>query len=201
LRILFNWVGAKLGDHLEIWDTEWGYSSADALKGAPSNGHIEAARRRQAVLAVREILTVFAVGLPLAVWYDLRDDGPDAANPEDNYGLLDSDGNEKPAMKAVRTLMNSVRGRKYNGMIQETPTGMHALRLEGSTDTIAIVWTDRPGGHQTMEYTKKDLTSATGLLGDVVQSKNVNSGEARVDIDESAGPIYLTWKASAGAVH
>ena len=107
---LRDWVARALGERIEIWDTEWGYSSADAPQDAPSNGHTDAGRRRQAALAVREILTVWTLGLPLAAWYDLRDDGPDPANPEDNYGLLDSSGNEKLAMKAVRTLMGVIGG-------------------------------------------------------------------------------------------
>jgi hypothetical protein len=195
LGILRDWVAANLGNQIETWDTEWGYSSANAPKEAPSNGHTPAGRRRQAELAVREILTVWAVGLPLAVLYDLRDDGPDPANPEQNYGLLDSNGNEKPAMQAIRTLMNIVKGRKYAGMVQETPVGIHAMRLEGSTDTVLIVWTDQARGHRTVEYTNHDLISATGLMGGPVQSKDTPSGEARLNLDSAEGPIYLTWSA------
>jgi hypothetical protein len=197
LEMLREWVAHSLGKQIEIWDTEWGYSSANAPKDAPSNGHTEEGRRRQAGLAVRELLTVWAVGLPVAVWYDLRDDGADPANPEHNYGLLDSTGNEKPAMKAIRTLMDAVSGRKYAGMIQETPVGIHAMRLDGPTDTIFIVWTDRPGDRRTIEYAKHDLMSATDLMGNAVKSKNRPSGQARVEIDDAAGPIYLRWPAGS----
>jgi hypothetical protein len=202
LGMLREWVARALGEQIEIWDTEWGYSSANAPKDAPSNGHTEEGRRRQAGLAVRELLTVWAVGLPVAVWYDLRDDGPDSANPEHNYGLLDSSGNEKPAMKAIRTLTGAVRGRKYVGMIQEAPAGIHAMRLDGSMDTIFIVWTDRPGDRRTIEYAKHDLMSATDLMGNAVKSKDRPSGQARVEIDDAAGPIYLRWPAgSRGMLH
>ncbi len=61
LAALRDWVTRALGDRIEIWDTEWGYSSADAVKDAPSNGHAEATRRRKAGLAVRELLTTWAV--------------------------------------------------------------------------------------------------------------------------------------------
>jgi hypothetical protein len=190
LAILRDWAARAFGDRIEIWDTEWGYSSADAPKEAPSNGHSDAGRRRQASLAIREVLTVWAVGLPLAVWYDLRDDGPDTANPEHNYGLLDSSGNEKPAMAAMRTLMSVASSRKYAGMVQETPAGIHAIRLDGSADTMLIVWTDQPSGRRTIEFTKQDLNSATDLMGKAVKSKD-KSGQARVEIDAAAGPIYL----------
>ncbi len=197
LGMLREWVARVLGDQIEIWDTEWGYSSANAPKDAPSNGHTEEGRRLQAGLAVRELLTAWAVGLPVAVWYDLRDDGPDSANPEHNYGLLDSSGNEKPAMKAIRTLTGAATGHKFVGMIQEMPAGMHAMRLDGSTDTIFIVWTDRPGERRTIEYAKHDLLSATDLMGNAVKSKDRPAGQARAEIDDSAGPIYLRWPAGS----
>ena len=193
LGMLRDWVERAFGERLEVWDTEWGYSSADALKGTPSNGHAEGGRRRQAALAIREILTLWTAGLPLAVWYDLRDDGPDPANPDHNYGLLDSNGNEKPAMKAVRTLMSAVGGRNYAGMIRETPAGIHAMRLDGSTDMIFIVWTDRPGGRRTVEYPKHNLIGATDWMGTSIKSKDRPSGQARAELDEAAGPIYLCW--------
>jgi len=192
LALLRDWAARTLGARIEIWDTEWGYSSANAPKEAPSNGHTEAGRRRQAVLAVRELLTVWTVGFPLAVWYDLRDDGPDPANPEHNYGLLDASGNEKPALLAIRTLMEAVRGRNYAGMVQETPAGMHAIRLDGPAGAIFVVWNDRPD-RRPVEYPKQDLISVTDWMGHTVKSKNRPAGQARVEIDDSAGPIYLHW--------
>jgi hypothetical protein len=184
LSILRDWAG----EHLEIWDTEWGYSSANAPKEAPSNGHTEAGRRLQASLAVRELLTVWTVGLPLAVWYDMRDDGTDPSNQEHNYGLLDSNGNEKPALKAIRTLTGAVSGLKYAGMIPETPAGIHAMKLEGTADTILIVWTDQPEGRRKIEFPKSNLTSVTDVMGNPVKQKN-----GRLEIDAGSGPIYLHY--------
>lgn len=193
LALFREWALRALGERIEIWNTEWGYSSANAPREAPSNGHTEAGRRRQAVLAVREMLTVWTVGFPLAVWYDLRDDGPDPANPEHNYGLLDSTGKEKPAMKAIRTLTGTVKDRGFAGMLQETPAGIHAMRLDGTSDTIFIVWNDQPGERRPVEYDRRNLISATDLMGNPVKTKDGHSGQARVDIDETTGPIYLRW--------
>ena len=194
-----DWIARSLGERIELWDTEWGYSSADYPKAAPSNGHSDEGRGRQASLAVREILTVWAVGFPLAVWYDLRDNGPDPANPEQNFGLLDSSGNEKPAMQAVRNLTTLLNGRKYAGMIRETPPGIHAMRLDGSGDTLAIVWTDQASGGRTVEFTKQDLISASDLFGRAIRWKDRPSDRARVQIDADRGPIYLRWAARSPA--
>jgi hypothetical protein len=198
LVFLRDKVARRAGPHLEIWDTEWGYSSSASSEGVHPNGHDPASRMRQAELAVREILTVVAVDLPLAVWYDLRDDGPDGANPEQNYGLLDSEGEEKPAMQAIRRLLASVRGYKYAGLIQETPAGMHAMRFEGTADTKIIVWTDQAGVPQTVEYPEHDLISASGLMGEILRSKHGHGGMMRVNLNEGAGPIYLTFRTGSG---
>jgi hypothetical protein len=193
LETLRDWASHTFGARLEIWDTEWGYSSASAPSGDRTNGHNEEGRRRQAVLAVREILTVWPVGFPLACLYDLKDDGPDASNPEHNYGLLDSSGEDKPAMKAVRTLLSTAGARKYAGMLRETPAGIHALRLDGATDTVLIVWTDHPDDRRKIEFPKQGLISATDLMGESLKLKNGSSGQARVEIDAPGGPIYLVW--------
>jgi hypothetical protein len=187
-------VALAYGDRIEVWDTEWGYPSSNAPRDAPSNGHTAAGRRRQACLAVRELLTVWALGFPVAVWYDLRDDGADPANPEQNYGLLDSAGNEKPALIAVRTLTGAAANRNYAGMVAGAPPGIHAMRLDGAGDTMLIVWTDRPGARVTVDYPTHNLLSAADMLGDPLKSKERPNGQAQVELDEAAGPIYLLWR-------
>ena len=78
-------------------------------------------------------------------------------------------------------------------MIREMPPGVHAMRLDGPTDTVLIVWTSQPDGRRTIEYTKRDLIAATDLTGEAIRFKNKSSGQARVEIDAASGPIYLRW--------
>jgi hypothetical protein len=190
---LREWMARALGERVEIWDTEWGYSSADLPKEAPSNGHSETGRKHQAALAVRELLTVWNLGLPLAVYYDLRDDGDDAANQEHNYGLLDAKGNEKPALVAVRNLMSAAHGRSYAGMLQAVPAGIHAMRLDGAADRLFILWTDQPAGRRKIEFPKRDLVSANDIFGKALKQKNGPAETARAEIDALMGPVYLTY--------
>jgi hypothetical protein len=187
-----EWARQSFGERLEIWDTEWGYSSTNSIEGAPGNGHDDEGRLRQARLAVRELLTVWNIGFPLGVWYDLQDDGLDAGNPEQNYGLLEANGTAKPAMQAVRTVMTAVSGRRYAGVIQRAPSGLHAMRFDGQTDVLFIVWNDKK--RQTIRYTKTNLVSVTGLMGNRVELTADSSSEAQMEIDEESGPVYLLWK-------
>jgi hypothetical protein len=201
LEKLRQWARQSFGERLEIWDTEWGYSSANSTDWALGNGHGTEERQRQVRLAVREILMVWSVEFPVGVWYDLQDDGADAGNPEQNYGLLDANGAPKPALQAVRTVMTAVRGRRYVGMIQRTPSGMHAMRFDGPADVLFIVWNDKAGKRQTIRYTKDNLISVTGLMGNTVDLNADSSREAQMEIDEASGPIYLLWKHAAASAH
>jgi len=194
LEKLREWARQSFGERLEIWDTEWGYSSTNSTESARGNGYSDEGRLRQARLAVREMLTVWSVEFPLGVWYDLQDDGADAGNPEQNYGLLDRNGAAKPAMQAMRTVMTAVRGRRYAGMVQHAPSGMYAMRFDGQEDVLFIVWSDRAGKPQTIQYTKDNLVSSIGLMGNTVEPKADSGREAQMEVDEASGPIYLLWR-------
>lgn len=80
-------------------------------------------------------------------------------------------------------------------MIQEPAAGMHAMRFEGLTDRMLIVWTDQPLGRRTIECAKESLVSITGVLGDAIKSKNRPGGRLHVEIDSAGGPLYFVWGA------
>jgi hypothetical protein len=195
--VLRSWVANEFGQTMETWNSEWGYSSTLPVANSAQKGQDDRDRFRQANLALREILTVWSLGFPLSVWYDLRDDGNDPANPEQNYGLLDADGREKPAMAAVRNLMNSAKTHKFAGMLPQPPPGCHAMRFDGANDELFIAWTDVPDRNETLECVRNDLISATDMMGRVLQTKSGPKGSLHIKMDESAGPIYLLFKAAS----
>ncbi len=176
----------------EIWDTEWGYASYDYFsKNLRGDGHSEAGRMRQAVLGCREALTVWALGLPVAVWYDLRDDGDDPRNPEHNYGLLDARGADKPAMKALRVLSRIAEDHAYSGMVREVPDGVHAMRLEGKDNTIFAVWSEQPDSHVTVRLHADEIAFAQNLFGEQVKQRRNGHGEEEIALEETGGPVYI----------
>ena len=188
---LFRRVLAGAGRNLEIWDTEWGYASYDYFsKNLKGDGHSAPGRERQAVLACREALTVWALGLAVGVWYDLRDDGADAKNPEHNYGLLDADGNEKAALKAFRELSRVARDHTFTGMVADAPDGAHVMILDGSADRVYVAWSDQPDARITLRFRTDGLISAANLMGEPIKMKNAR-GEGEIALLETAGPVYL----------
>jgi hypothetical protein len=189
LPLVRQLLGAKLGGGTEIWDTEWGYASYDYFsQNLRGDGHSPQGRRRQAVLGCREALTVWALGLPVAVWYDLRDDGDDGRNPEHNYGLLDRQNADKPAMEAMRTLTRAADGHTFEGMVRDVPDGAHAMRLDGPADRILVVWNEQPDARLTVRVSTEGFVSATNLLGEPLKLKKNEFTLAEID-----GPVYICF--------
>jgi hypothetical protein len=86
---------------LPIISGEWGYST-HAGKGV--------SREVQAAFLVRQQLINLHAGIPISIWYDWKDDGPDAAEREHNFGTVTHDLKAKPAYLAVQTLTRELSG-------------------------------------------------------------------------------------------
>jgi len=175
-------VGEGTATNPPTWDTEWGYSSTWF-----GDGHAATARKRQAVLAVRELLTAWSLGLPMAIYYDLRDDGDDGSNSEHNFGLLAQDGTDKLAMTAVRTLSAQAQGRTLAGLLPLWPTGVCALRLDGAQDKVVVLW--NTGGQAIVRVPAQ--ARGLDLLGNSLTLLPGDSGQF-LSLLETDGPVYLT---------
>jgi hypothetical protein len=165
-----------------VWDTEWGYSSTSF----GGDGHAPAARAAQATFVVREILSAWALGFPLAVVYDLRDDGTDPTNAEHNYGLIANDYTDKPAAVSVRTLGDVAQGRVFKGFLKLEPTSLYAMRLDGPRDVVVALWSGMPKGR--VPVTLVNAKRATSMLG---KSIDISSGSIMVKNED--GPTYVTF--------
>jgi MYXO-CTERM domain-containing protein len=183
-------VGSAASSTPPIWATEWGYSSTWY-----GDGHAAENQSKQGDYAVREVLSAWAVGFPLLVYYDVRDDGTDATNAENNFGLLNDDYSPKPAYTAMKTLSQFVKSRSFSGFIATTPSSLHAMQLTSSDRAGAVVWSDAPGGSVTV--TVPAGTQATGMLGDSV-AVTTQGTDAVLTVSEPRGPVYLSLAAAAG---
>ena len=190
--LLRRFVDARLRRGTQIWDTEWGYSSFGSFPMAVyGDGHSYAARRRQAVLATRCFLAVLALGSPVAVWYDLQDDGSQPTDEESNFGLIDQQGNDKMAIRAIRVLTGAASRHTLLGMLADVPAGVHALQLEGDSEVTVILWCDESNGSSQVRFSASDLMYAAGLFGQEVPISVSADKTATVMVTEAGGPIYL----------
>jgi hypothetical protein len=180
LRALLTQVAPAL----PVWATEWGYAST-----WDGDGHGSAERKRQSELAVREILSAWAVNVPLIVYYELRDDGTDATNAEHNFGLLQYDYSDKPAVVAVRTLTRIAAQRSFVGLLDTGVSGLHAMRLDGASDIVVALWSDR--GNRSISVRLPAQASVVDLLGNARAGASSNAQE--LTISEADGPCYVMF--------
>jgi MYXO-CTERM domain-containing protein len=172
-----------------IWDTEWGYSSTWY-----GDGHDPATRTKQAVYAAREILSAWAIGFPLAVYYDVRDDGTDGGNAEDNFGLFQNDYSDKPAAVAVRTLSTFAAPYAFAGFAPLEPSSLHAMRLDGTDSEAWALWSEAPGASITVTLAQSPTPTVIDALGNSVA---LGSGGAVV-VSEPNGPLYVSYPLPPG---
>lgn len=181
-RALIARIGPK---NPPLWDTEWGYS---AIQFGP--GDSPDARKRQAVMAVRRMVSARLVGFPLAFWYDARDDASLSIDSSHNYfGLLGADGSEKPALRALRALRRAVEGRSLAGVLDLAQPALNGLRLDSAQDTVWMLWATLSSS--TVRVTMPRPAKAQNFLGDTLSIADTYT------LKESDGPIYLFYPRSS----
>jgi polysaccharide biosynthesis protein PslG len=89
-------------------DSEWGYS----VTGRRLTPQVQA----DYVLRLR--FADMVAGVKLTIVYDWRNDGPDPADKEANFGLLDFYGTPKPAFHAVSGMVRDLAGLHYMGSVR-----------------------------------------------------------------------------------
>jgi hypothetical protein len=112
--------------------TEWGYSThLDPQSPGPS-------LREQGAYAARVLLVGSVARVPLVVWYDASDDGPDKTWPDDNYGLVLTDLTPKPGYHAVKNVMALVGERRPAAYLD---TGrFFAVWYPSTASPVTLLW-------------------------------------------------------------
>src|SRR5205823_1397876 len=67
----------------------------------------------QAAFAARQQLFNLSQGVPLSIWYDWKNDGPDRNENEHNFGLVYEDLKPKPSYVALRTLTHELADYRF----------------------------------------------------------------------------------------
>ncbi|MHB1843838.1 MAG: glycoside hydrolase 5 family protein [Deltaproteobacteria bacterium] len=98
----------------------------------------------QASDLVRALVLSFSVSAAPVCLYTLAD-GPNAQDPEDNFGIYDSDGGPKPAVSALASLQTALGLAAYEadrrGELGLTP-GEQAFSFLSSSGRTTVLWSD-----------------------------------------------------------
>jgi hypothetical protein len=125
---------AKQG-RLPILSGEWGYSTFK--KGV--------SLERQAAFAARQQLSNLLNGVPLSIWYDWKNDGPDPSENEHNFGTVFPDLKPKPAYVAIQTLTRELSGYRVT----------RRMALASEKDYI-LLCTSEAGGQKLAAWTQRE---------------------------------------------
>jgi hypothetical protein len=167
-------------DELPIISGEWGYSTYRE-KGV--------ALETQAAFLVRQQLVNVASGVPISIWYDWKDDGPDPHEREHNFGTVTFDLQPKPSYLAVKTMTQQLSGYRIEKRLALGHDDDWALLLTCDGDHKLAVWTTgEPHG-----VTIGGITAARAeaVTGDG-RPATVRMNEEGAEIELEALPKYVT---------
>ena len=153
-------------DNAPVITGEWGYSTWQ--QGVDE--------KTQAAYAVRGLLLATAGHMPFSIWYDWQDDGPNAADREQRFGLLragslKNNGEDlvKPSYAAVRQTSELLRGYRFSKIVENNPY-YTVLAFNKGDNQAYVAWAGT--AHFIRLALSEGHWTATRLLGD---AKALNS--------------------------
>ncbi|TXH06252.1 MAG: beta-1,4-xylanase [Nevskiaceae bacterium] len=171
----------RSGGAIPIVSGEWGYST---VLGGLSTAD-------QASFLVRMQLINLFNNVPISIWYDWKNDGTDATNSEQNFGIVTSTLSPKPAYQALKTLTTQLSGYR---IVQRVAVG-------GSLDCVLLM-VNSAGKYKAVAWTlaaNHALTLLNGFSANATipvtdiggSTRNVVIGWAGMSLPLTSSPQYL----------
>jgi hypothetical protein len=114
LKAAADMVALPDGKRRPVWITEMGWTTYNPHNWWVQEGFVPTPLRVQAELIVRTYLSCILSGInPKVFWYDLRNDGTDPYNFEDNIGIMNRDFTPKPAYAAYAVMTKTLKGMRF----------------------------------------------------------------------------------------
>jgi hypothetical protein len=162
------------GKKLPMVSGEWGYST----------GWGGMTDEKQANYLVRQRLMNLWMGVPLSIWYDWHDDGPDPKEPEHHFGTVYLDFKPKPSYTAGKVLAETLAGYRYVRREQLKGEDDYMLVFRKGDDAAFVVWNSK----QDHTITLRDDLGAFTLISRDGQRKQIPPGS---ELELKAAPQYV----------
>jgi hypothetical protein len=144
--------------------SEWGYNT------------LEITRERQADYVLRTHLSNLLSGVGTTIWYEWRDSFKDRSDTEANYGLIDHDGYDKPAVRALRATLPRIRNERIERRVPTNDPRDYVVALDGRDGRKLVFWTavegaehdvsiDVDGRSQVLRLTSRPEVADLGKVG------------------------------------
>lgn len=141
---------------MPILSGEWGYASH--TKGV--------SLETQANFLVRQQLVNLMAGLPVSIWYDWKNDGPDPAEREHNFGIVTQELAPKPAYTALQKMTRELDGFHFVRRVDvKNPEVFVLLFARGESERKLAAWSVKePVKAEVTPELALDLTPAPSFV-------------------------------------
>lgn len=175
---------------IPILCSEWGYSTY--TKGVSPE--------TQAAFAVRQQLHNLLNGIPLSIWYDWKNDGPNPEEKEENWGTVMPNLTPKPAYGAFKTLTHELAGFRVAGRVPLLSQDDYLLLLTDTSGRQKLAgWTLGEPHEIRVELGEKALEGATVVTaGGDTSAPRGSSG--RLTLPLTAAPKYVRLGTAAVSI-
>jgi len=175
---------------LPILSGEWGYAT-----------HRQGVSREvQAAFVVRQQLSNLLAGVPLSIWYDWRDDGPDSANREHNFGVLAHTHTPKPAYHAMQTLTRQLAGCRIVRRIaleSENDYALWCAPADGKGAPRLVVWTTGKTHRMVVPLPEGVPTEGLSAVNGYGQPQPFSREDRKLLLQLAPLPAYFHWPAKS----
>jgi polysaccharide biosynthesis protein PslG len=166
---------------LPILSGEWGYASH--TKGVSVE--------TQAAYAARQQLVNLLGGVPLSIWYDWKNDGPDAAEREHNFGTVTADLKLKPAYIALQTLTRELAGYRVERRLKtESDKDYVLLCIDSAGHQKLAAWTLNPSNTVALYVT--DTAKPIQVVTSDGRASTARKGDRGLALDLGPAPAYVS---------
>ncbi len=176
LRTLIALYAPKGKENMPIISSEWGYSLTWVSP------------EQQAAYFVRLFLINLLNDLPLSIWYDWQDDGPDPKQMEQNFGIITWNGQPKVGYFAAQTLTSELTGFRLARRVPLASEADYALLFANGAARKQVLWTTNNPHVVTLpaQGSSVTVTNMTGV------KRTVPTTDGKLILELTGSPQYLT---------
>lgn len=144
----------------------------------------------QAKYAAQMLLLDFESGVPISIWYDWRDDGDDATEPENRFGLVRRDLSPKPAYRALKTLLTELSGFNLECSKRNADGELSLVFGRANSNAKVVSWREGPGSARLEFVLPHGVARVADIYGDPVPVQH----EGGVSRAETQNLLYVEAK-------
>ena len=166
---------------IPIISGEWGYNTSTRGVSVET----------QAAYIVRMQLSNMLYGIPMSVWYDWKNDGPDPDEWEHNFGTVTADLKPKPAYTAVKTLNEQLEDFTFIKRVEiKNPNDYVLLFRDDKGVSKLVAWTTEVPHPVIIEdlKTKTAIPAGSDWSGKAIQ---VKTDQNKLILELDVYPQYI----------